>query len=104
MKITSIEAKVLVWQPMEPPFWMSLLPVNRPHELVVLINTDEGITGIGHSDQAGGIFRIGPGGKPLKANGARIIPEAIAPLLEGEDPRGSGITERETGAFIVKRR
>lgn len=25
-------------------------------------------------------------------------------VLEGEDPRGSGITERETGAFIVKRR
>lgn len=86
MKITSVEAKVLVWPPIDPPFWMSLLPVNRPHELVVLVNTDEGITGIGHSDQAGGIFTVDGNGEPHLANAARIVPDAIAPILTGSDP------------------
>ncbi len=86
MKITAVEAAVLVWPPMDPPFWMSLLPVNRPHELVVRVQTDEGITGIGHSDQAGSIFRIGAHGEPRLANAARIIPDVIEPLLASEDP------------------
>lgn len=71
---------------MEPPFWMSLLPVNRPHELVVLVNTDDGLTGIGHSDQAGSVFSIGSDGNPKLANAARIVPDAIEPILTGQDP------------------
>lgn len=86
MKITKIEQKILVWPPMDPPFWMSLLPVNRPHELVVIIHTDEGISGIGHTDQLPGIFSIGNDGRPVPANASRIVPEAFTPLLEGQDP------------------
>ncbi len=86
MKITSVEAKVLVWPAIDPPFWMSLLPVNRPHELVMLVHTDERLTGIGHSDQAGDVFRGGSDGQPHLANASRIVPDAIAPLLTGEDP------------------
>lgn len=86
MKITSVEVKVLVWPSMNPAFWMSLLPVNRPHELVVLVNTDEGITGIGHSDQAAGIFTVDGNGDPVLGNAARIVPELIAPVLQDADP------------------
>ncbi len=86
MKITSIEAKVLVWPPIEPEFWMSLLPVNRPHELVVMVHTDEGLTGIGHSDQASSIFTHGQDGLPKLANASRIVPDAYAEILNGQDP------------------
>lgn len=86
MKITSVETKVLVWPPLDPPFWMSLLPVNQPHELVALVYTDEGLTGIGHSDQIPGIFSVGSDGEPRLANASRIVPGAIAPLLTGKDP------------------
>jgi L-alanine-DL-glutamate epimerase-like enolase superfamily enzyme len=86
MKITYVEAKVLVWPPMNPPFWMSLLPVNRPHELVVLVHTDEGLTGIGHSDQASSVFTVASDGNPRLANASRIVPDQFGPLLNGEDP------------------
>lgn len=86
MKITSVEAKVLVWPPIEPKFWMSLLPVNRPHELVVLIHTDDGLTGIGHSDQASSVFSVSEDGKPKLANAARIVPDAFSQVLVGQDP------------------
>ena len=36
MNITRVEVTVLVWPPFDPPFWMSLLPVTRGTELVVL--------------------------------------------------------------------
>lgn len=85
MKITSVETKVLVWPEIDPPFWMSLVPVNRPHELVVLVHTDEGLTGIGHSDQASTIFSTSSSGELQLAKASQIVPVIISPLLVGED-------------------
>lgn len=56
MKITKVDFDVLVWPELDPPFWMSLLPVNRPHELIIRITTDDGLTGVGHTDQLAGAF------------------------------------------------
>lgn len=65
---------------------MSLLPVNRPHELVVKIHTDEGIVGVGHTDQIPGIYRIDSSGTPSRGVASTIVPELLAPLLIGKNP------------------
>ncbi len=52
----------------------------------MLVHTDEGLTGVGHSDQAGSVFSVGSDGEPRLANAARIVPDAVAPLLIGQDP------------------
>jgi len=64
---------------------MSLLPVNRPHELIVKVHTDEGVVGIGHTDQIPGIYRIDSSGKPSPNAASRILPDLIEPLLIGKD-------------------
>jgi D-arabinonate dehydratase len=65
---------------------MSLLPVNRPHELIVKVYTDDGLLGVGHTDQIPGIYRLDSQGAPQPGGASRIIPELIAPLLVGKDP------------------
>ena len=86
MKITKIEYEILVWPELDPSFWMSLLPVNRPHELVVKVHTDTGLIGIGHTDQIPGVYRIDSQGQPALGSASRIIPDLITPLLIGKDP------------------
>jgi L-alanine-DL-glutamate epimerase-like enolase superfamily enzyme len=86
MRIRKIEAQVLVWPPFDPPFWMSLLPVTRGHELLVQVTTEDGIVGIGHSDQCSGLYTIDSQGISRLGPASRIVPEGIAPLVVGQDP------------------
>lgn len=86
MKIIKVDYEVLVWDELDPPFWMSLLPVNRPHELIVKIHTDNGLVGIGHTDQIPGVYQVDSQGSVKKGNAAKILPELIEPLLIGNNP------------------
>lgn len=56
------------------PFWMSLEPYTTASELIVQIETDEGLTGIGEIH-----------GRPLDQIAA-IVTGTFAPLLIGQDP------------------
>ena len=56
MKITGIEAIVLVWPPPEKDFWTALRTIGRVNDLVVRIHTDEGIAGIGEAHGQGAPF------------------------------------------------
>ncbi|MEX0762953.1 MAG: mandelate racemase/muconate lactonizing enzyme family protein [Dehalococcoidia bacterium] len=85
MKITKVDVQVLVWPPFDPPFWMSLVPVTTAHELVVRIHTEDGLVGLGHTDQLPGIFTTDRSGNFAPGNAAGIVPGAIAPLLVGQD-------------------
>lgn len=85
MKITKVEYEILVWPELDPPFWMSLLPVNRPHELIVTVHTDEGLVGIGHTDQIPGVYQLDSQGVVQPGNASQILPDLIAPLLVGQD-------------------
>ena len=49
MKITYVEPIVVAWPPFENSFWTSLNRIGQVSELVVLVHTDEGITGIGEA-------------------------------------------------------
>ncbi len=73
MKITAIKLHLLRVQ-LKRAFWMSLEPIQDASEILVRIETDEGISGIGEIH-----------GRPLKAIAA-IIREVFAPLLLGRDP------------------
>lgn len=86
MKIAAVTSQVLVWPPFDPPFWMSLLPVTRGNELVVRVTSDDGHVGIGHTDQLSGAFAMDRSGTPKLGNSARIVPEALSPILVGKDP------------------
>ncbi|MDA1279754.1 MAG: hypothetical protein O3B95_06875 [Chloroflexi bacterium] len=86
MKIRDVDYEILAWPELDPPFWMSLLPVNRPHELIVKISTDEGIVGIGHTDQIPGVYRVDTHGRLQAGNASRILPDLLAPILMGRDP------------------
>lgn len=56
------------------PFWMSLEPYTTASELIVRIDTDEGLTGIGEIH-----------GRPMDQIAA-IVQGTFAPLLVGQDP------------------
>src|SRR5919204_1442366 len=60
--------------PLERAFWMSLEPYTVAAEIVVEIETDDGLVGIGEIH-----------GRP-QAEIARIFEQAFRPLLLGEDP------------------
>lgn len=85
MKITKVDFDVLVWPELNPPFWMSLLPVNRPHELIIRITTDDGLTGIGHTDQLAGAYQLGPDGAPQLGNAAKFVVDEVQPYLQGKN-------------------
>jgi D-galactarolactone cycloisomerase len=91
MKITDIEAIVMVWPPPEKHFWTALRPIGRVNELVVRVHTDEGIEGIGEAHGAGmpfpGIYRQDTQGNILAEGASKIVVEVLKPLLIGEDPR-----------------
>ncbi len=73
MKITNIRVDQ-VSVPLARPYWMSLEPYTTASELIVRIDTDDGLTGIGEIH-----------GRPL-AQIAAILRETFAPLLIGADP------------------
>jgi L-alanine-DL-glutamate epimerase-like enolase superfamily enzyme len=93
MKITDIEAIVLVWPPPEKHFWTALRPIGRINELLVRVHTDEGIVGIGEAHSAGmpfpGIYRQDAQGKIHAEGASKIVVEVLKPLLLGEDPRNN---------------
>ena len=93
MKITDIEAIVLVWPPPDKQFWTALRPIGRVNELLVRVHTDEGIVGIGEAHSAGmgfpGIFRENSQREIEAAGASKLVVEVLKPLLVGEDP---GIT------------
>ncbi|MGI8485901.1 MAG: mandelate racemase/muconate lactonizing enzyme family protein [Thermomicrobiales bacterium] len=73
MKISSIQA-IQVSVPLNRPFWMSLEPYMTASEVIVLIRTDDGMTGIGQVH-----------GRPM-GEIAKIVTDSFAPLLIGQDP------------------
>src|SRR5205823_12043577 len=60
--------------PLERAFWMSLDPYTVAAEIVVEVETDDGLVGIGEIH-----------GRP-QGEIARILEQAFRPLLLGEDP------------------
>jgi len=69
--------RILVHQvsvPLHRPFWMSLEPYTTASELIVQIETDDGVTGIGQIH-----------GRPMDQIAA-IVSETFAPLLVGQNP------------------
>ena len=90
MKITDIEAIVLVWPPPEKHFWTALRPIGRVNELLVRVYTDDGIVGIGEAHGAGmgfpGIYRETADGAIEAAGASKLVVEVLKPLLAGEDP------------------
>ena len=91
MKITDVEAIVLVWPPPEKDFWTALRTIGRVNELVVRIHTDEGITGIGEAHGQGapfpGLYTQDAQGNRQAAGASRIVADVLKPMLVGEDPR-----------------
>ena len=91
MKITDIEAIVLVWPPPEKEFWTALRTIGRVNELVVRIHTDEGIYGVGEAHSQGapfpGLYTQDAAGNRQAAGAARLVADVLKPLLIGEDPR-----------------
>lgn len=73
MKISSIQA-IQVSVPLGRPFWMSLEPYKTASEVIVRIQTDDGVIGIGQIH-----------GRPM-GEIARIVTDSFAPLLIGQDP------------------
>ena len=73
VKITSVHVHQ-VSAPLNRPFWMSLEPYTTASELIVLIETDDGLTGIGEIH-----------GRPMRQI-AEIVIGAFAPLLVGQNP------------------
>ena len=74
MKITRLETVLLSAQPSEPIRW-SGGALSTVHASLIVVHTDEGVTGLGETYT--GIFA------PLAVRG---IVEALEPLLVGEDP------------------
>ncbi len=73
MKITAIRVNH-VSVPLSRSYWMSLEPYTTASELVIRVDTDDGLTGIGEIH-----------GRPLDQIAA-IVSETFAPLLAGADP------------------
>jgi len=73
VKISSIRVSP-VSVPLSRPFWMSLEPYTTASELIVQVETDDGLTGIGQIH-----------GRPMNQIAA-IVTETFAPLLIGDDP------------------
>jgi L-alanine-DL-glutamate epimerase-like enolase superfamily enzyme len=91
MKITDIEAIVLVWPPPDKHYWTALRTIGRVNELVVRVHTDQGIVGIGEAHGQGapfpGIYGQDSAGNIQAAGASRIVADVLKPLLIGEDPR-----------------
>lgn len=75
MKITDVEAYVLRAPQPGREFWVSLKPVLSVNELVVLVRTDDGITGIG----------MGTARTPVREAGL-LFQRGFKDLVVGEDP------------------
>ncbi len=73
MKITNIQVHQ-VSAPLARSFWMSLEPYTTASELIVRVETDEGLVGIGEIH-----------GRPMDQI-ATIVAGTFAPLLTGQDP------------------
>jgi L-alanine-DL-glutamate epimerase-like enolase superfamily enzyme len=73
LKISAVHVHQLS-VPLGRPYWMSLEPYTTASELIVLIETDAGLTGIGEIH-----------GRPMDQIAA-IVTGAFAPLLAGQDP------------------
>jgi L-alanine-DL-glutamate epimerase-like enolase superfamily enzyme len=85
MKITDIEAIVVVWPPPEKHFWTSLRPIGRINELVVRVYTDNGHVGIGEA-HGSGLYRQHSDGRISAEGASRAVVEVLKPLLLGENP------------------
>jgi len=73
MRITAVRTTHLSAR-LARPFWMSIEPYTMASEIVVHVDTDEGLSGIGEIH-----------GRPLRQI-VQIVTEVFAPLLIGEDP------------------
>ena len=73
MKITAVKIHIVRFQ-LNRDFWMSLEPYREASEIVVLVETDTGLTGIGEIH-----------GRPLQKI-AEIIRDIFTPMLIGRDP------------------
>ena len=90
MKITGIEAIVLVWPAPEKDYWTSLRTIGRVNELIVRVHTDTNIVGIGEAHSSGspfpGVFKYDGQGNLQPEGPTRIVKEIMEPNLIGEDP------------------
>ncbi|MFB3120406.1 MAG: mandelate racemase/muconate lactonizing enzyme family protein [Stenotrophomonas maltophilia] len=90
MKITEIEAIVMVWPAPEKQYWTALRPIGRVSELIVRVHTDTGLVGIGEAHGAGmpfpGIYKQDGPGNIQPEGASRVVAEVLKPALLGEDP------------------
>ena len=85
MKITDVEPIVVSWPPFENSFWTSLNRIGQVSELVVLVHTDEGITGIGEA-HGGSMHYIDNTGVAHISGAGSTVTDILEPLLIGENP------------------
>ena len=85
MKITDVEPIVVSWPPFENSFWTSLNRIGQVSELVVLVHTDEGITGIGEA-HGGSMHYIDNTGVAHISGAGSTVTDILKPLLIGENP------------------
>ena len=85
MKITGIEAIVLVWPPPEKDYWTSLRTRGRVNELIVRVHTDTKIIGAGEAHSSGspfpGIFKHNEQVNWQAEGPTRIVKEIMEPNL-----------------------
>ncbi|HIM91701.1 MAG TPA: mandelate racemase/muconate lactonizing enzyme family protein [Dehalococcoidia bacterium] len=85
MKITDVEPIVVSWPPFENSFWTSLNRIGQVSELVVLVQTDEGIIGIGEA-HGGSMHYIDNTGVAHISGAGSTVTDILEPLLIGENP------------------
>ena len=90
MKITDVEAIVLIWPPPDREYWTALRPIGRVNELLVRVHTDAGFYGIGEAHSAGqgfaGIYRQDADGLFHGDGASRAVVDLLKPMLLGRDP------------------
>ena len=90
MKITDVEAIVLIWPPPDRDYWTALRPIGRVNELLVRVHTDAGFYGIGEAHSSGqgfaGLYRQSADGVMHADGASRAVVDLLKPMLVGRDP------------------
>jgi L-alanine-DL-glutamate epimerase-like enolase superfamily enzyme len=90
VKITDVEAFVVLWPPPERPHFGALRRAGHGNELVVRLHTDEGHVGLGEAhalqEPMHPLFVEAEDGRMHPSGAARAVVDVMKPILLGEDP------------------
>ena len=83
MKITDVEAIVLIWPPPDRDYWTALRPIGRVNELLVRVHTAAGFYGIGEAHSSGqgfaGLYRQSADGAMHADGASRAVATCSSP-------------------------